>query len=73
MHGFADAITEDVSLGCQLTTNVGEADYSVDTHSGDSNCFDATTSGTDLVLSTNLVFYDGSNNRPFSSVNNQLN
>ena len=74
MHGFSDTgVLAESSASCNLHNGVSAAEYTVDGQSSDTNCFDSNTVGSNLELSTNLVFYDANGNRPWSSVSNQLN
>lgn len=68
MHGFADATTESSTAGCLLATGVTETDYETASLVSDTTCFDKETTGGNLVLSTNVYFYDSDGNRAWSGV-----
>ena len=68
MRGFADATTESSTTGCLLGTGVTETEYDTADFVSDTTCFDKETTSGNLVLSTNVYFYDADGNRAWSGV-----
>jgi len=68
MRGFADSTTESSTTGCLLGTGVTETEYDTADFVSDTTCFDKETTAGNLVLSTNVYFYDADGNRAWSGV-----